>query len=90
MKAVIIVDVPDYQMGQEVSVYFKDTMCIKSICKEDSTIAELEKIKAEIKSYEIRRKLEFTPNCRDCVFCTRDTFTDIYRTIDNHISKLKG
>ena len=58
--------------------------------KREFAIEELEKIKEEIKSYEIRRKLEFTPNCRDCVFCTRDTFTDIYRTIDNHISELKG
>lgn len=33
MKAVIEVDVPEYQIGQEVSVYFKDTMCVKSVCK---------------------------------------------------------
>ena len=57
--------------------------------KEEFAIAELNKIKAEIKSYEIRRKLEF-PNCRDCIFCTKDTFTEIYRTIDKHISELKG
>ena len=37
MKAVIEVDVPKYQIGQEVSVYFKDTMCVKSVCKKKQT-----------------------------------------------------
>lgn len=37
MKAVIEVDVPEYQIGQEVSVYFKDTMCVKSVCKKKQT-----------------------------------------------------
>lgn len=32
MKAIITVDVPEHQIGQEVSVYFKDTMCVKSVC----------------------------------------------------------
>lgn len=33
MKAVIKLDVPDWQIGQEVSVYFKDTMMKKGICE---------------------------------------------------------
>ena len=33
MKAIITVDVPEHQIGQEVSVYFKDTMCVKSVCE---------------------------------------------------------
>lgn len=33
MKAIIEVDVPEFQIGQEVSIYFKDTMYIHSICK---------------------------------------------------------
>lgn len=37
MKAIIEVDVPEYQIGQEVSVYFKDTMCVKSVCKKKRT-----------------------------------------------------
>ena len=34
VKAVIPVEVPKYQIGQEVSIYFKDTMYIKGICQE--------------------------------------------------------
>jgi len=34
MRAIIEVEVPDYQVGQEVSIYFKDTMMIKGIVKE--------------------------------------------------------
>lgn len=37
MKAVIEVNVPDYQIGQEVSIYFKDTMMIKGIVQEPKT-----------------------------------------------------
>lgn len=33
MKAVIKLDVPDFQIGQEVTVYFKDTMTKKGICE---------------------------------------------------------
>lgn len=36
MKAIIQIDVPDHQIGQEVSIYFKDTMMIKSIVQEPS------------------------------------------------------
>lgn len=34
MRAIIEVEVPDYQIGQEVNIYFKDTMMIKGIVKE--------------------------------------------------------
>jgi hypothetical protein len=34
MKAIIKLDVPDYQIGQEVHIYFKDTMMVKGICEE--------------------------------------------------------
>ena len=33
MKAIITVDVPEHQIGQEVSAYFKDTMCVKGKCE---------------------------------------------------------
>ena len=33
MKAVINLDVPDYQIGQPVTIYYKDTMCKKGICE---------------------------------------------------------
>jgi len=34
MRAIIEVEVLDYQIGQEVSIYFKDTMMIKGIVQE--------------------------------------------------------
>ena len=34
MKAVIELDVPKWQIGQEVAVYFPDTMVKKSVCEE--------------------------------------------------------
>lgn len=37
MKAIIQIDVPDYQIGQEVSIYFRDTMMIKGIVQEPKT-----------------------------------------------------
>jgi hypothetical protein len=37
MKAIIEVDVPDFQIGQEVSIYFKDTMMIKGVVQEPKT-----------------------------------------------------
>ena len=36
MKAVIRIDVPEYQIGQEVSIYFKDTMMIKGTVQKPS------------------------------------------------------
>lgn len=35
MKAIIRLDVPEWQIGQEVKVYFPDTMCVKGICELD-------------------------------------------------------
>lgn len=35
MKAVIHLNVPDYQIGQPVSVYFKDSMYVEGICEAD-------------------------------------------------------
>lgn len=35
MKAVIeLYDVPEYQIGQEVTIYFRDTMQMRGICDE--------------------------------------------------------
>ena len=33
VKAVIRLDVPDWQIGQEVTVYFRDTMKKKGLCE---------------------------------------------------------
>ena len=37
MNAVIKLDVPDYQIGQEVTVYFKDTMQKRGYCTAEKT-----------------------------------------------------
>ena len=36
MKAIIKLDVPDYQIGQEVSIYFKDTMMVKGVVENNT------------------------------------------------------
>ena len=33
IKAVIELDVPEWQIGQPVTVYFKDTMCKRGVCE---------------------------------------------------------
>lgn len=38
MKAIITVDVPEHQIGQEVSVYFKDTMCVNGTCESEAEV----------------------------------------------------
>ena len=50
MKSVIKLDVQDYQIGQEVTVYFKDTMMKKGIAEAEpiNAIRELEKVKSEL------------------------------------------
>lgn len=40
MKAIIRLDVPDWQIGQEVKVYFPDTMCVTGTCEDDSEYKE--------------------------------------------------
>ena len=35
MKAIIKVDVPEFQIGQEVTIYYRDTMCIKGVCEKE-------------------------------------------------------
>lgn len=52
MKAIIEVDIPDYQIGQEVSIYFKDTMMIKGVVQEpkkDRVKTKLNGVKTELK-----------------------------------------
>ena len=38
VKAQINVEVPDWQIGQEVSLYFPDTMMIKGTCEKQDNI----------------------------------------------------
>lgn len=37
-KAIIRLDVPDWQIGQEVSIYFPDTMMKRSVCTADERV----------------------------------------------------
>jgi len=53
MKAVIRLDVPEWQIGTEVAVYFKDTMMQRGICEK-----ETENI-----------KFKQPEKCKDCVSC---------------------
>lgn len=37
VKGIIRLEVPDWQIGQPVTVYFKDTMMKKGVCELDSS-----------------------------------------------------
>lgn len=39
MKAAIMLDVPEWQIGQKATVYFPDTMCKEGVCEADQTDA---------------------------------------------------
>ena len=78
MQAIIKLEVPEYQIGQEVTIYFKDTMKVNGICTEDnSTIKEFEQVKVEIRNK--KDGYGKYPVCDNCI-----------KIIDKHISKLKG
>ena len=65
MKAIITVDVPEHQIGQEVSVYFKDTMCVKSVCtpltESDDCVSRKEALHSICKNCEWYQG--FKPTC---------------------------
>ena len=42
MKAIIEIDVPEWQIGEEVRIYFPDSMCVTGVCKTTDCI-EIEK-----------------------------------------------
>ena len=50
MKAVIKLDLPEYQIGEEVNLYFHDSMMTKGIAEAEpiNAIRELEKVKSEL------------------------------------------
>ena len=52
VDAIIKVRVPEWQIGEEVSVYFKDTMHTRSICEKE----DKEKINENIYNNRIRRR----------------------------------
>ena len=57
MKAVIELDVPDYQIGQLVTVYFKDTMCKTGVCE-------------SVKTWTAKKRI-ITPDGVRCGGCSR-------------------
>ena len=38
MKAIIRLDVPEFQIGQSVNVYFKDTMMKTGVCEKEELV----------------------------------------------------
>lgn len=50
-KAIIELEVPEWQIGQEVSIYFKDTMYVRAMCREADEYQE--KIEKNRKKYSI-------------------------------------
>ena len=80
MKAIIELDVPDWQIGQEVAVYFPDTMQKKAVCekKPEAIQPEIDKLlrnkqrhidKLQAECSELKHKfLERTQivRCKDC------------------------
>lgn len=50
-KAIIELEVPEWQIGQEVSIYFKDTMHVRAVCREADEYEE--KIEKNKKKYQI-------------------------------------
>ena len=82
MKAVIELDVPEWQIGQEVTVYFPDTMQKRAVCekKPEAIQPEIDKLlrnkqrhidKLQAECSELKHKfLEKTRivRCRDCKY----------------------
>lgn len=48
MKAIIHIDVPDWQIGQEVNVFFPDSMMKHAVCEAEARLVAFE----EIQNYE--------------------------------------
>lgn len=74
MKAVIRLDVPDWQIGQEVYVYFLDTMMMRSVCEEEKqenhSQEECENCAMAIESMQIVRCKNckcYDEQCQQCV-----------------------
>ena len=60
MKAVIRLDVPEWQIGQDVMVYFPDTMVQHAVCEQEKHIEAL-------KQPQIVR-------CKDCKHGVNETY----------------
>lgn len=91
VKAVIRLDVPDWQIGQEVSVYFKDTMMKKGICEKESVdyAKEIlcqngwEKIRYPDGSIGKWDDPEIV-RCKDCKYCYVEGFVNERNICEKH------
>ena len=63
MKAIIQIDVPDYQIGQEVNVHFKDSMVAKGVVKEEKVG----------KWIPVSEKYEYHIDHTDCIWYGSDS-----------------
>ena len=78
MKAIIRIDVPEYQIGQEVSCYFKDTMNVKGICEAERT-GHWYKWYEEIKRDD--KCTDYIPHCK-CSECNKEYDAHIIQFIN--------
>ena len=62
MKAIIKLDVPKFQIGESVTVYFRDSMQQRGIC--------------EIDTNAIENKEVSVIHCRDCIYKEKIEGTD--------------
>ena len=79
MKAVIYLDVPEWQIGQEVDIYFRDTMKQHGICEEDKNNAVPIKIKHGLISHWAtcgRCGKELIPGWIYCPVCGKELIWD--------------
>lgn len=78
MKAVIELDVPEWQIGQDVAVYFPDTMVKHCKCE----LLKEQENKKLIDADKLREKLGFAECCEDCKHdswkCGRETIYSLY------------
>lgn len=87
MEAIIRLDVPDWQIGQPVTVYFKDTMMKHSICELETDKGDslLEEVLELIKQY--RKVGEDDMKRRDFVVNkqgeTKSEFIEKYKSVSN-------
>ena len=79
MKAVIRLDVPDWQIGQDVSVYFPDTMCKHGKCEEEDAEITFEKTVLNQQDEKGQTVMKYCPlirqeikRCFDCNMCDQD------------------
>ena len=90
VNAIIRVKVPDYQIGEEVSIYFKDTMMVKGVvekeilCEDAVSRKSVENITWEEPSYtdalnvltEVREKVKNLPKVTSVACIGKVEFND--------------